>query len=155
MATGNRSLFLAGSRGFSLLEMMLVLVLLGLIAALTPPLIGKVMQGMELQGAARELAAGLKLARSKAIAANQPTDVRFDLGKRAYFVPGQNSPRFFPEGVEIRLHTAQSETESDQIGSVRFFPDGTSTGGGVDLSMENRLYVIRVDWLTGQVEFGE
>src|SRR6266851_4843445 len=35
--------------------------------------------------------------------------------------------------------------------AIRFFPDGSSTGGGVALSLGGERYDILVDWLTGGV----
>ena len=55
-----------------------------------------------------------------------------------------------PEGMEIQLTTARSEVMSDEVGSIRFFPDGGSTGGRVDLLVNGREYVINVAWLTGE-----
>ena len=36
-------------------------------------------------------------------------------------------------------------------GGIRFFPDGTSTGGGIEIVRKNRRFLITVDWLTGRV----
>jgi general secretion pathway protein H len=46
---------------------------------------------------------------------------------------------------------------SDDYGTaaIRFFPDGSSSGGTISLSGANRDYFIGVDWLTGRVELLE
>ena len=56
-----------------------------------------------------------------------------------------------PTGSHITLYTAQEEQLSGTIGAIRFFPDGSSTGGGVALSLGAERYDILVDWLTGGV----
>ena len=38
---------------------------------------------------------------------------------------------------------------------IRFFPDGSATGGRVRLARDNRQYVVVVDWLTGSVSLEE
>ena len=45
----------------------------------------------------------------------------------------------------------RSEVEEGNRGRIRFFPDGSSTGGRVTLTSDERLYHVDVDWLTGQV----
>ena len=56
-----------------------------------------------------------------------------------------------PEDIALELFTARSELESDTVGRVRFFPDGSSTGGRITLSLAERRYMVDVDWLTGRV----
>ena len=56
--------------------------------------------------------------------------------------------------IGISLVTASSELEGQQ-GAIRFFPDGTSTGGRVRLSEDTRTKEIVVQWLTGHVKIRE
>jgi general secretion pathway protein H len=56
-----------------------------------------------------------------------------------------------PTGSRISLYTAQEEQLNGTTGAIRFFPDGSSTGGGVGLSSATERYDILVDWLTGGV----
>ena len=56
-----------------------------------------------------------------------------------------------PTGSHISLSTAQQEQLNAATGAIRFFPDGSSTGGGVGLSLGAERYDIQVDWLTGGV----
>ncbi len=65
--------------------------------------------------------------------------------------PGRRSGSF-PDDVEIVLTTARSELFSSGAGSIRFFPDGTSTGGGVEITRDGRKFLVTVDWLTGRVK---
>ncbi|MDX1606523.1 MAG: hypothetical protein R3202_10055, partial [Candidatus Competibacterales bacterium] len=55
------------------------------------------------------------------------------------------------EDVTIRLYTAQSELLDQKRGSIRFFPDGSSTGGHIALAEGGLEYRVNVDWLTGRV----
>ncbi len=139
--------------GFSLMELMLVLVLLGLAAAVTIPYLGN-MGGAGLTGAARELAAGMKLARSRAVVAATETVLFIDLNSRTFAVSGDSQARELPENLSIELETAQSEL-ADEGGGYRFFPDGSSTGGSVLLGLNERTMRVNVDWLTGRVYITE
>jgi len=51
-------------RGFTLLELLVVLVIAVLLVSLTPPLLSGLSGSTELRGAARQLAAGLRFARN-------------------------------------------------------------------------------------------
>jgi prepilin-type N-terminal cleavage/methylation domain-containing protein len=56
------------SAGFSLVEMAMVLVMIGIIALIAVPGVQTMSQGMQLDGAANGIAGELRLARSKAMA---------------------------------------------------------------------------------------
>jgi general secretion pathway protein H len=51
----------------------------------------------------------------------------------------------------MKLYTAQADLVSDAVGSVRFFPDGGSTGGRVTIAAGERKFDVDIDWLTGRV----
>jgi hypothetical protein len=46
---------------------------------------------------------------------------------------------------------AAPSTSRCRIGQIRFFPDGSSTGGRIGLSRNDRRAAVAVDWLTGLV----
>ena len=60
-----------------------------------------------------------------------------------------------PESLALRLYSAQSELSSQTTGSIRFFPDGSSTGGAITVSGPKLAYRVNVDWLTGAVAIVE
>jgi general secretion pathway protein H len=41
--------------------------------------------------------------------------------------------------------------ECANVGEIRFFPDGSSTGGEITLAGGNAHRYVQVDWLTGRV----
>ena len=57
--------------------------------------------------------------------------------------------------IRDRLYTAQSEIVDDKHGAIRFYPDGSSTGGRVTLASGERKFLVDVDWLTGRVTIKE
>lgn len=141
------------SRGFTLLELLVVLVIMTLMVALVPPLLSSVGLSTEVRGAARELAAGLRAARSEAVLRQRPVALNLNLAQRTATVDGSSRRIELPddEAVEVRLYTAQSELIDEQRGSIRFFPDGSSTGGYIALSEGPVEYRVNVDWLIGHV----
>ena len=131
---------------------MVVLVVMGLIIAMVPIAFRQVMPGLELQAAAREVAAAFREARSMAIRSNTEAFVLLDVDERTYQL-GENLPeQTLSSGLELELVAAASEQIDDSQGRVRFFPDGTSTGGRLTLTQNERKYYVVVDWLTGRVE---
>ena len=137
--------------GFTLLELLVVLAIAALILMATPPLISSAIPGVELKSSARRVTAGLRLAREEAI--HQGHDIAFtlDLEARTFKVDGRFREGKLAEGLELKLEAAEKEMSSDSMGGIRFYPDGSSTGGRVILTRENKGYQVGVQWLTGRV----
>jgi general secretion pathway protein H len=138
-------------RGVTLLELLVVLALLALLATVTLPLLGSGVSTTAMKGAARELAAALRQARSDAMATRTETLVTIDLEGRRFVVGGDPKPRSLPRELEIKLFTAQMDIVDDRVGGIRFYPDGGSNGGRVTLAAGERKFEVDVDWLTGRV----
>jgi len=66
-------------------------------------------------------------------------------------VSGDPKVYTLPSRLDLSLFTAQSELVRDQTGSIRFFPDGSSTGGRVTLAAGDSKLAVDVDWVTGRV----
>lgn len=145
----------AGSRaaaaGFTLLELLVVLVILGLTVTLAVPMFTHAMPGVEARAAARDVAAMLRAAHSLAIAGNREVTVAVDLDRRTVELAGARS-RTIAKGIGIGLYTAAEELIDRGAGRIRFYPDGTSTGGRVRLSAGERKYDVVVDWISGSVK---
>ena len=138
-------------RGVTLLELLIVLMLMALVASMTVPLLSGGMSSSELKGAAREVAAGLRYARSDAVATRRETRLVFDLEQRTFNIDRDPRLHRLPKQVEMKLFTAQSDLIDDKTGAIRFFPDGGSNGGRVTLAAGERKYNVDIDWLTGRV----
>ncbi|NJN46277.1 MAG: prepilin-type N-terminal cleavage/methylation domain-containing protein [Candidatus Competibacteraceae bacterium] len=143
------------SSGFSLVELLVVLVILVLVIAVVPPLFMGVGSTAELRGAARQLAAGLRSARSNAVLKQNEATLTVDLEARHFRVSGDNRSISLPGDVAVKLYTAQSELLNESSGSIRFFPDGSSTGGHITLANGRIEYTVNVDWLTGRIGIDE
>lgn len=145
----------AGQHGFTLLEILIVLVIGVLLVALVPPLLSGMSGATELRGAARQLAAGLRNARNEAVTRQQEAVLTLDLERRRFGVTGDPREIALPESVALKLYTAQSELLDSATGGIRFFPDGSSTGGAITVSGPKLAYRVNVDWLTGTVAIVE
>lgn len=137
-------------RGFSLIELIVVLALMGFVLALVVGYKAPWSSGLSLEGTAAELAAGLRLARSQAIAANGPVAFALDLAGHRYRV-GSDPPHSLPPKLALGLLTVNGERRNAVVGDIRFNPDGSSTGGRIVLADGSRRVAVGVDWLTGRV----
>ncbi|MEP6964416.1 MAG: GspH/FimT family pseudopilin [Polaromonas sp.] len=137
--------------GFTLIELLVVTVIMVMAYSLAGPLVSSGVSSTELKASARKLAAGLRKARSDAVTHRRETVLTVDVDGRRFQLSGD--PRIYrlPKDVEVKLFTAQSELVNANTGSIRFFPDGGSTGGRITVAAKQRQYAVDVNWLTGQV----
>jgi general secretion pathway protein H len=109
----------------------------------------------DLKAAARTLASGLRQAQSVAMVTRRDAVLSVDVEAREFVIPGDLEPRKLPDGIDLKLYTAQSEVSSAAKGAIRFYPDGSSTGGRITVSSGERKFLVDVDWLTGRVSIGD
>jgi general secretion pathway protein H len=133
------------------LELIVVLAIIGLVLALVPGLMLRSQPGLDIEVAARALADGLRQARSQAMVSNREEVFSLDVEARL-FRAGRDQPlKQLDPAVQLHLYTAQAELIDAASGRIRFFPDGSSTGGAIGLSLGEQQSQVSVDWLTGHV----
>ena len=142
-------------RGFTLLEIIVVLVIAGLMMAVVLGGPFRSASAGDLKQAARMLASGLRQAQTMAITTRRDASLVVDMESREYTLPGESAPRDLPRGIDLKLYTAQSEVTSERKGGIRFYPDGSSTGGRITVAAGERKYLVDVDWITGRVSINE
>lgn len=142
---------LARQAGFTLIELLVVLVIMAMAYALASPMISSGVSGTELKASARQLAAGLRRARSEAVARRHEVAMTVDVDGRQFQLSGDQRVYRLPKSVTVQLFTAQSELVGGSAGAIRFYPDGGSTGGRITVTALQRKYDVDINWLTGQV----
>lgn len=140
----------SAARGFSLVELMVVMMLVTLLFGVVGISVSRSVAGAEIRNAEREIIAGLRHTRGQAIIKREQQVFMVDTNTRTWTAAGQ-APVALPEGLEITLDTARSELTGEGVGGIRFFPDGASTGGRVVLTAQEREWHITVAWLTGEI----
>jgi general secretion pathway protein H len=139
-------------QGFTLLETLIVMTIAGLILTIVPPMLPKVMDNTYAKSAARELVANLKHTRSKAITTQKETTLILDIEKKEYQSENKYKKLKLSDETTISLITAKTEQLSENQGQIRFFPDGSSTGGQIKLAYLTNEFLIDVNWLTGKIK---
>jgi general secretion pathway protein H len=136
--------------GFTLIEMLVVVAIMGF--ALTMVITrGPVRsQALEMKAAVSEVAQGLRLARSRAIATNTPVQFAVDVPLRSFRID-RGTPTILPRSLSISMTAVSEETLGARLAAIRFNGDGSATGGRIELTDGQRLSQVGVDWLTGRV----
>lgn len=136
--------------GFSLVELMVVMLLASMLFALVGVSISRSIRGAEIRNASREIVAGIRHTRGQSIIQRQQKTFQVDADALTWTAADRSAVKL-PEGLEITLETARSEMTGENAGGIRFYPDGASTGGSVRLLAGEREWTIIVSWLTGEV----
>lgn len=137
------------------MELVVVVMLIGITFTLVPRYLFTGVSGADLKASSRDIAAGLRMARAEAVNTRRDTSLTIDLEKRSFSLSGKEGSRQLPEALELKLFTAQSEVVNEKQGAIRFFPDGSSTGGRITVASGERKYEVDVDWLTGKVSIAQ
>lgn len=140
--------------GFTLLEMVVVVAILALAAAVTMPLLAQPSEALRLQAGVRDLLSALRATRAAAIAANAELAVMIDVDRRTFESPVVPR-RSFASGIATQLTFAEPLRETESRGGIRFFPDGSATGGTVRLAINGHATQICLDWFTGTARQAE
>ncbi|HET6431343.1 GspH/FimT family pseudopilin [Dyella sp.] len=143
----------AGGRhagGFTLFEMLAVILLIGIAAAAVSVSVSQGLGSARVSAASGELAAALRATRAKAIV--QQSETHFDVDTRAAtYRAADGRSVALPGGMSVSITSAKEDQVDRSTGRIRFFPDGSSTGGHVTLQQGKRQWRVNVAWLTGAV----
>ncbi len=142
-------------RGFSLLEVLVVIVIIGLSYALLPKMFYSGVSGAELRSNVRAVATGLRLARDAAINTRREAVLTLDLDQRSFTVQNDTRVHKLNETLDVKLYTSQADLITEKVGAIRFYPDGSSNGGRVTMAAGERAFEVDVDWLTGHVTIND
>jgi general secretion pathway protein H len=83
---------------------------------------------------------------------HKETTVAIDLSDNNYTVSGRDKLYGIPASIDVTVVTAQTELTGEGTASIRFFADGSSTGGRITLERHHAAWKIDINWLTGQIE---
>ncbi len=128
-----------------------MLTILALVAGVAVAVIRPGGEAAALRSAVNGLVNALRRAQAEAIADNRQTIVTLDLDERRYFVADRTLSGAFPQQTKLVFRTAASEYVGGNRASVRFFPDGTSTGGQITVERQGQSWLVRINWISGHI----
>ena len=148
-------------RGFTLLELLVVLVIASLAISLVGPAFQRLLPGLQLEAQARTLVAMLRHARSQAILSGDPVAIsqdadgglRLSYRPQAYRLPA-------PLSLTLTAGPGQGDTAAGTAqmagtAQILFYPRGDSSGGSLEIKpAAGRSELLSVDWLSGRVRRG-
>ena len=141
-----------GQGGFTLIEIVCVLAIIGLLAALALPMFPRDTPRARLEGYAMQIATMLKGDRTAAMRAGKPVSTAIDADALA-ITSGWTGERLrLPADVGFKALMAKTCAGKRAGASIDFFPTGMSCGGAIDVWRMETGYEVRVNWLTGGVE---
>ena len=159
------------SKAFTLIEVVVVIVLLGLSASLIVPRMSRSLGHNELRESAARFAHTVRTVRELAIARQQLFVITIDLDGEGYGVMMTSSeqqggmqsvqtswlkPTRWPERVEIRQYkTPDGTSATDNVQEIKFYKDGTSSGASIILACDTHEYMIVVHPHNGRVVYGD
>jgi prepilin-type N-terminal cleavage/methylation domain-containing protein len=140
-AAGNEQFMNASkNRGFTLLELALVLLVIGLVAAVTIPSLARGYASMQLRASGRDVLNVFRQAKEKAVTEQTEMQVTIDPSKHEFILTdevGDGEKRFsLPKEVIIsRVSFAGSDVVQGPV-FVRFLPNGSSDAAEVEIKPE-------------------
>ncbi len=141
----------SGSAGFTLIEVLAVLVIIAMTAAAISTLYRSPSGSAQIKTAALLAASRLRDMRSNAMTSGSESFAAIDVDRHTMQFSDGSAPIAFSRLMEIEVTAADSEKQDPSVAGVRFYPNGSSTGATINLKMGERAYEIRVNWLTGRV----
>jgi general secretion pathway protein H len=141
-------------RGFTLLEMIIVLVVLGLVLGIAVSRGPSRSRSLDVRATVSQVVLTLRQARGAAIAANRPVTVVVNGAQRSLSVDGAR-PLQLPPGFGLTAASGLDAVPGPKLAGIRFAPNGSSTGGRIVLADGKRRVLVGVDWLTGRVSVAD
>jgi general secretion pathway protein H len=145
-------------RGFTLLELLLVLTIIGMASILVVPNVGN-LDSRSFAVQVRQANTLLNHARRMAVVQGQPRSVHFILEERASENPASGAAsdnEWRSERIQLRvIDSTDQELEIDERFEVTFYPEGGSSGGSLQFELDGQQAVIHIDPFTGRINRGD
>lgn len=138
--------------GFTLLELLVVLAMVGMFAALIPGIYSKYADAAKFKSFAVGMVSDLRHARAIARVDMDSGYLWIDLREGAYGVANFEAKKL-PQDYSLSVISGFNRVDKKTRHEFVFFPGGGSTGGEIVVaSKEGRRKKIVVDWLTGRID---
>ena len=141
----------ARKNGFTLVELLIVLVIMVAVFSVAIPQYSKSMDSLQLRKSTQEIASYLRNARNASITESRTVVLVVDADEHK-IRQGDSKPAYqWPADINVEFSGSQ-DVYADTERTIQFRPDGTATERTLIVSTQRREYAIAVDWLTGRVK---
>jgi general secretion pathway protein H len=137
--------------GFTLIELLAVLAIIALVAATISLRTSRSFGVAHFRAILTSTSAIMQQARSRAIGDARSQVVVIDLDRRRIALLATGQAFEIPREIDLMATVAESEHYPDGTVGIRFFGDGSSSGGVLAYAWRSQKYEIQVNWLTGHV----
>ena len=138
--------------GFALIEILCVLAIIGLLAAIILPSVPRATTRAKLESFAVQTAALLKGDRNAALRRQTQIVTLVDAPSRSIRSGATGKVIRLPDDVQVEAVLASRCADRSAGRSIDFFPSGMSCGGTIAMARPGMGYEVRVNWLTGGVD---
>jgi prepilin-type N-terminal cleavage/methylation domain-containing protein len=155
----SQSIIWKNRHGFSLFELILVLLLIALMAGLTTPILFKTLDRITSQTSARSIATVLRYARSKSISEKISYTFNANIDTNQYWINNVETEKSSEvKQLDSRLRIIQFFDSDEEVNTgpfyIVFYPQGNSSGGEILIETtkdkEKIRFTITLDPVTGK-----
>ena len=139
-----------GKKGFTLLELLVVLFLITLMLGLSSVFFANTLPSGRFRATAREMAAMLKHARALAEIQGKDQTLLINLDDRNYGIKGLRTVAI-PEGIKIKIEDPMRGEIEEGKYAFTFHSYGSAEGGTIVLSDGKRTVDISLDPIVGSI----
>lgn len=147
------------SRGFTLLEVIVVIAIVGVVSALVLPAMQAGSRQSAVRRSVREFISAARQASAIAVRTRKPTALVVWPDDASFGVEGRENRYELPEFAEFGEIVGGEEAEASDEIRFDFYPSGSSAGGSVEIeftpSDRRQSYILVLDPLIGRVRIEE
>lgn len=146
------------SKGFTLMELLIVLAIIAVVSAVIIPRIGS-SDGKLYRVQLRTLTAAMNYNRRNAVVLNRPFEMTLAAYQESAETDASENSRvkkgdWASQGAEIQWR-AGTKTIRNKTFKIKFFPQGGATGGVIRLQQGRFIAHLTIDGITGNVSIKE
>lgn len=142
----------SADNGYTLLEMIAVLTILAITTAVAVPHFSGTIKHERLNQLGLRIARIMATARAQAIDQSRPADVVVDLRRRTiYAADGQTYA--LPNEISVQVVADRFGGAGQHGEAIRFYPDGSASGGRITLAATGETGNLDINWITGRTNW--
>ena len=143
----------SGTAGFTLIEMLVTLAIMGIATALALGGMGSISAGRRMAFTSDVIAAEIDRLRVEAMRTGRRGRLVFELGAERFLSSRPGAGAISTHGAQVTMETRPGGKVDP--GEIWLLPDGSSTGGRIVLAAQGGGVVLSVSALTGLVRRGD